>query len=252
MTCNRRPVANAAHGTQAVEVRFRPGNGHGRTRTFRALWAPFLRGGVLETFARRHCCRVGSVQLAIAPGLKPERRRLVLCIRAGKQPAGAETFGSGERWPPKTKPSPAAASGRASISDELCEWQSCARKTYSDTIGFAGCRALGRRAGLSSMSSSLAPGVGDGASVWAMKGALCGNGDMSIISTQPGDDEGGRGGVVKCPAHASHQFPDSHDHSHRRHPGLPRASNASIMVAVVKRARRGVGNIGLLVGLGQI
>jgi hypothetical protein len=42
---------------------------------------------------------------------------------------------------------------------------------------------------------SSEPGVGDGISTWDTKGPLCGNGDMSIISAQPGDDEGS-GGVV--------------------------------------------------------
>lgn len=48
------------------------------------------------------------------------------------------------------------------------------------------------------------PGVGDGRSMWAEKGILCGNGDMSIMSTQPGDDAG-RGGVVMKPVDASRQ-----------------------------------------------
>lgn len=52
----------------------------------------------------------------------------------------------------------------------------------------------GRGMGLSVIISSE-PGVGDGSSTWAMNGTLWGNGDMSIISTHPGEDAG-RGGVV--------------------------------------------------------
>jgi len=60
-----------------------------------------------------------------------------------------------------------------------------------------GCNAAERGMGVSAIvSSEFEPGVGDGSSTWATKGILCGNGDMSIISTQPGDEEGGRGGVV--------------------------------------------------------
>jgi hypothetical protein len=40
--------------------------------------------------------------------------------------------------------------------------------------------------------------------MWAEKGTLCGSGDMSIMSTQPGEDAG-RGGVVMKPADASRQ-----------------------------------------------
>lgn len=51
-------------------------------------------------------------------------------------------------------------------------------------------------------------------------------------------------GQVACTY--SRQSCDFHCCAHEQFPSLPRASNASIMAAVVNRARRGVGNIGLL------
>lgn len=48
------------------------------------------------------------------------------------------------------------------------------------------------------MSTAGEGGAGDGdaTSTWAQNGTLCGNGDKSIISTWPGEDEGGSKGVV--------------------------------------------------------
>ncbi len=67
-------------------------------------------------------------------------------------------------------------------------------KTYSTAASFTGWSEDERGTGDSIIVSSE-PGVGEGRSTWAIKGILCGNGDMSIISTQPGD-EAGSGGVV--------------------------------------------------------
>jgi hypothetical protein len=67
-------------------------------------------------------------------------------------------------------------------------------KTYSAAGSFGGWSDDERGTGDSIMVSSE-PGVGDGRSTWAVKGILCGKGDISIMSTHPGD-EAGRGGVV--------------------------------------------------------
>lgn len=119
-------------------------------------------------------------------------------------------------------------------------------KTYSATACFDGSCDAGRGTGESIITSSE-PGVGDWTSI-CTNGALCGNGDMSIISTCPGDDDGGRGGVVTYSAQLRVSLSTLQHLSNNNYRLflLPRASNASIMAAVVKRARRGVGNMGLL------
>jgi hypothetical protein len=65
---------------------------------------------------------------------------------------------------------------------------------------------------------------------------------MSIISKHPGEDEAGGGGVVEKPeVDVSPNLPPP-----RARPIFLPLLSAFIIVAVVKRARRGVGNIGLL------
>lgn len=89
-------------------------------------------------------------------------------------------------------------------------------------------------------------GVGDGTSTWPAKALFCGNGDMSIMSTLPGDDDGANGGVVRYSARTHIRQSNHFVARLSTTPGLPRDLNPSIMVAVVNRARRGVGNMGLL------
>ncbi len=93
-------------------------------------------------------------------------------------------------------------------------------------------------------STGVGVGVGDWTSICATNGALCGNGDISIMSMWAGDDDGGSGGVVTysaCVVSSPVQR-----QTERPVARLPRPPIESIMADVVNNARRGVGNMGLL------
>ena len=182
--------------------------------------------------------------MAVAPSAKFERWKLGIALRAPKHADRAEPFGTGKRRPPETEP---FTTGECVSKEWAKNWQAGIRN-LALTRPRQASQAVAHMNVERAIPSWCHPSpVSEMAVRHRLQRAAC-----AAAATCPScrrtrgtkREEGAWSHSLQTHLNQSPQ-PKT-----RRRPlpsrSLPRPSSASIMVAVVNRARRGVGNIGLL------